>query len=452
MDWIGAAGAGRRGIVTKLRILCLFLAIAGLAARAGAQSPGSDRTRPVLSIILTRHGVRSPLVDLNQSMGRYAAEPWPDWEVGPGQMTPHGKEQMRLMGAYYRALYVDQGLLSGRASEDAGRITFRTDSDDRTIETAQDLAATLIPGQAPKIQARPRGEHDPLFQPVRAGLGHPDAALASAALLGRIGGDPRTVIAACGSAFDSLDRVLLGPGAKPKVGKLAVRDVPERLAGDPASLAVAGFTGPLRIAARCADTFVLEYADGMPLSRVGWGRVDRKTLMELMRVHSLYFNLTQASFYPAQIQGSNLARHIGQTLDQAASGRPVEGAIGPVGERMVVVVGHDTNLANLAGLLGISWWLDGTQPDPVLPGGALVFELRQGAPGGPFLVRAHYVCQSLDQMRSGEPLTPRNPPAVAPIFIPQCSGPAPGYDAPLERFDALLGRVVDPEFVVPGSS
>jgi len=66
-------------------------------------------------------------------------------------------------------------------------------------------------------------------------------------------------------------------------------------------------------------------------------------------------------------------------------------------------------------------------------------------------VRAYYGCQTLDQMRSGEPLTMEHPPQVAPIFIPQCSGAAPGYDAPLEKFQALLSRSIDPAFVVPGS-
>ena len=66
-------------------------------------------------------------------------------------------------------------------------------------------------------------------------------------------------------------------------------------------------------------------------------------------------------------------------------------------------------------------------------------------------MRAYYVCQTLDQMRSGEPLTLAHPPEVAPIFIPQCSGAAAGYDAPLDRFQALLGRVIDPAFLSPGS-
>jgi len=432
----------------------LLLALAGIAAVAASAPPGpaaGEESEARLAIIVTRHGVRSPLTDANQTLGRFAAQPWPAWEVPPGYLTPHGKEQMRLMGAYYRAVYMRQGLLSGRAGEDAARVFLRADSDERTIETARDLAAGLIPGAKAEVHARPQGERDALFKPLRAGVGHPDRALAAAAVLGRIGNDPSALVTACAPAFDALDRVLVG-GKRLPAGKTSVRGLPEKIAPDAAALTLAGFTGPLRVASRCIDTFILEYADGKPLSEVGWGRVDRGSLTELLRLHALYFELTQASFYPSQVQGSNLANHIGRTLEQAAAGRPVNGAIGPPGERVVILVGHDTNLANLAGLLGMSWWLDGTQSDPVLPGGALVFELRQSPGNGRYWVRAYYVCQTLDQMRSAEPLTPENPPETAPIFIPQCSRAVPGYDAPLEEFEAAIGRKIDPDFVLPGSS
>jgi 4-phytase/acid phosphatase len=45
-----------------------------------------------------------------------------------------------------------------------------------------------------------------------------------------------------------------------------------------------------------------------------------------------------------------------------------------------------------------------------------------------------------------------NPPMVAPIFIPGCSAATPGYDAPLDRIEALFHRVIDPASVTPTSS
>ena len=159
-----------------------FLAAAALAAQAADGSaprdsgiiPRHEASGPVpdgegelrLAIIVTRHGVRSSLRDENAVYGSYSAQRWPRWEVPPGCLTPHGKRQMELMGAYYRGRYAGLGLLSGRTAEDEGRIFFRSDSDQRTIETALDLGIGLIPGGHAGVHARRLGEPDPLFEPV----------------------------------------------------------------------------------------------------------------------------------------------------------------------------------------------------------------------------------------------------------------------------------------------
>jgi 4-phytase/acid phosphatase len=192
--------------------------------------------------------------------------------------------------------------------------------------------------------------------------------------------------------------------------------------------------------------------DGMPLANVGWGRADRATLTRLMQLHSLYFDLSQRTFYPAQTQASNLASHILQTMGQTVTGRLLPGAIGTPDDRLVFLIGHDTNIANLGGLLGLTWMLPETPANPLLPGGALVFELRLHRGDGRWFVRTFYVSQTLDQMRAAEPLTLQNPPKVAPIFIPDCSGAGPGFEAPYEKFAERVRRVIDPKFILPGSS
>jgi 4-phytase/acid phosphatase len=176
--------------------------------------------------------------------------------------------------------------------------------------------------------------------------------------------------------------------------------------------------------------------------------VDGKGLTELLALHAFVFDLTQRTRYLAQINASNLASHIVDTLEQGALGQPVPGALGPAGERLVVLVGHDSNIAALGGLLGLNWWIAGGQENPVLPGGAMLFELWR-RPGQPdtYRVRISYMCQTLDQLRSAETLSLENPPGLAPIFIPGCSGSAPGFDAPLDNFVRQARRVIDPSFV-----
>jgi len=86
----------------------------------------------------------------------------------------------------------------------------------------------------------------------------------------------------------------------------------------------------------------------------------------------------------------------------------------------LILVGHDTNLTNIAGALDLSWLIDGRRDDTP-PGGALVFELWQEGSASDYSVRAYYTAQTLDQMRNATPLSLVNPPDRAPLFIPGCS-------------------------------
>ena len=427
--------------------LGLTLFLAGLAVPTAAFAVGSD-SELKLVIVLTRHGVRSPL-QTNELLGKFAAEPWPQWSVPPGILTPHGRQQMVLIGGYYRDRYVAEGLLTGDATRDFPQIFFRSDNDQRTQETARALANGLVPGApVPDLHVGPAPAVDALFQPVKARPELSDRTLAVAAVLGRMGNDPGNVLRAHADDFAAVEKVLGVEGGRPP-GKTALLDLPVEVHAGTGDHTVS-LDGSLRNAMQIVDALILEYTEGMPMSDVGWGRVTPALLTQLITLHSLYFNLGDATFYPAQVQASNLADHLRSTIEQSVKSQPVAGALGIPGQKVVIVIGHDTNIVNLGGLLGLEWYLPGTQMNPVLPGGALVLELRQRH-DGQYVVRALYLSQTLEQTRNLTPLSLLDPPAIAPIFIPGCSESEPGFDAPLEKFEALLQRVIDPKFVVPGT-
>jgi 4-phytase/acid phosphatase len=301
-----------------------------------------------------------------------------------------------------------------------------------------------VPEGEPEIHALPTGVRDPLFRPYQAHIGHADPALAVAAIEGRLGGDAQNARRAYAAQYDELRRVLYGPGA---VGEAPAVDEPVSISPGSGEFP-AVISGSLYNSWLATDAIMLEYVDGKPSADVGWGRVNGQTLTDLLALHELYFDLASRTRYLAQVEGSNLASHIVDTLEQGALGQPVPGAIGPSGERVVIIGGHDGNIANMGGLLSMNWWVPGTQANPMLPGGALVFELwsRGGQPDS-FYVRTSYVAQTLDQMRDVQPLSLENPPANVPVFVPGCSGAGPTYDAPLNSFVRQARRVIDPSFV-----
>jgi 4-phytase/acid phosphatase len=427
-------------------ILALLLVGIFLAIALWPDAPASDVK---LVIVLTRHGVRTPLSSFGV-LGNYSTQAWPQWDVPSDYLTGPGRRMMIQMGDYYRERYLRAGLLTGNADRDRGRIFFRADSDERTAATARALSEALLPGRVPEVHARPLKQVDPLFEPGKVLAGRVDEARAYRLVKERMGGDPAVIPEDERPLYAKLQQVLFGGDGRVPPGKISVLDVPVTLAPG-AHGEVVDLTGPLHRAESLIDSLQLEYLDGMPASDVGWGRLDRAGLTELLALHARYFDVTQRTFYMAQVQSSDLASHLLDTMVQAIRGQPQAGAFGTPADRMVFIVGHDTNIANLGGLLGMSWWLPDLPVNPMLPGGALVFELRQPRDGGEPFVRAYYVSQSLDQMRTDAPLTLRHPPWTSDIYIPGCSEPVAGFDAPYGRFAAQVRREIDPRFVIPGT-
>ncbi len=167
-----------------------------------------------------------------------------------------------------------------------------------------------------------------------------------------------------------------------------------------------------------------------------------------MRIHEAYADLARQTPYVARIQASNLLNHILRSMAQAVSGATLSGSIGKSGDRVLVIAGHDTNLSNIAGTLGISWLLSGYRPAETPPGGALVFELwQQGA--GEFEVKTYFTAQSLEQMRNVLPLSLDNPPLKSPIFLPGCSRGDRNMTCTWEEFQRTINNAVDLSFVTP---
>jgi 4-phytase/acid phosphatase len=177
---------------------------------------------------------------------------------------------------------------------------------------------------------------------------------------------------------------------------------------------------PLGIASTMAEDLLLEYTDGMEALNVGWGRVDVHKLRDLLQLHTANEDIAQRTDYIARVQSSNLLMHILGSMEQAVATHPVTGGLTKPDDRLLILVGHDTNLVNISGALGLSWLIDGRRDDTP-PGGALVFELWKKRGASEYSVRTFYTAQTLDQMRNATPLSVANPPERMPVFVPGCS-------------------------------
>jgi 4-phytase/acid phosphatase len=394
-------------------ILCLLL----LQATDAAQTSAAKAPQQLqYVVIISRHGVRSPTSN-NAQLNVWSASPWPTWDVAPGILTPHGFDLMRIFGVYDRKYFSSLGLLSASGCSDANRVTVVADSDQRTRETGRALAEGIYPGCAPQIHALSEGVPDILFHSLEAGAAHPDSALAVAAIAGRMGGSAENLTATNHALLQQLDTVLAGCRTT-KVQHTSIFSVPASL-GPGKGDHLAELRGPLLTASSLTENFLLEYTQGMSTHDVAWGCVDGESLRTLMALHTAASDYERRTPVIARAQAAHLLAALRDSLQQAATGKPVAGAPGRVTDKLLFLVGHDTNLSNIAGALNLNWIIDG-RADDTPPGGALEVELWRAA-DGTANVRLYYTAQTLEQMRNATQLTLQSPPQRVLVFVPDCS-------------------------------
>jgi len=435
-----------------LQFVTLIFTAGALCAVSPAQNTPANSQKLQFVIFLSRHGVRSP-TKMPEVYRGYSAAAWPEWPVQPGYLTPHGYQLMKLFGAYDRIRLAAGGLLAPTGCNDAQHVTILADSDQRTRETGKALAEGLMPGCSLDVHALPEGTHDPLFHGMSGGEAHLDPALAVAAIGGRIGGNPNNLTEAFRPQLAALDRILAGCGKVPvtNTSRTSLFDIPATLEAGKGDHG-AELRGPLATASTLSENLLLEYTQGMSGADLGWGCLDEAGLREVMQLHEAEEDISDRTLVIARMHASVMLDQILKALEQNATGKAIAGAPGNPGDKVLFLVGHDTNIATVAGVLALDWIIDGRRNDTP-PGGALVFELWRSATGA-CTVRLFYTAQTLQQMREAVPLTAADPPASAPVFVPGCGEPAAGNASndegsacTLAAFEATVRQSLNPSRV-----
>ena len=415
-----------------LEVLAIFLFAAPMFSFAQSNSrrhAPADRGAYQLrfTLVLSRHGIRPPLAS-NASLDLISSDRWPEWPVPLGYLTPHGAVALRQMGAYMRLDAARSGLFPSGGCPGRGEVYLYSDTAERNIESTRNTFAGFEPGCAIAIHTivPKAGARDPLFSPIPDTFPRPSREAMAADQRGVPRKDP--------AAFSSVAK-------NPELIELARILAPNP--AHPPAKPILNDPSPLAAASSPIEDILLEYVDDKPMSQVGWGRVDEATLRRLIALHVKEFSAGTRTPLSARTQASNMVAHFLDTLEQAAQSSQVAGALGPVGTRLVYVSGHDSNVYRVGGLLGLHWTANG-RTDAVPPDSQLVFELLQSRRSKQYFVRILYRAQTLDQLRSAEPLTLKDGPAEVSLTTPGCKA---GGLCPFATFNRAVHGLLDPAYV-----
>lgn len=384
------------GLVCAALCLC-----APLAAPAQAPTPESEPTRLLKIVALTRHGVRAP-TQKAKTLALWSTRAWPQWPVPQGWLTPRGGQLVTAMWEDLRGELLRLGILPEGVCPPPGRIFVRADVDQRTRATARALLEGLAPG-CNRGYAVADTDPDPLFHPVKSGLYAFDPAQVAGEVLRMADGDLNQLRQEQNEALIQLEALSAPVSAEfcarfnlpPNCG---LADIPNFV-----SVAAGGngvkLAGGLHAAASLAEIFLLEYAQ-WPESNAGWGQVDAQTLRQLLPLRVRVFDVINRAPHVAKANGASLlnamtAALLGKHPDQRCNAAA-----------LTVFVGHDTNITQVASLLGLTWQAPGYPDDMVPPGGVLLLELWER--NGQREVRPRFFAQSLEALHApfAAPLPP----------------------------------------------
>ena len=378
---------------------------------------------PLALVVLSRHGVRAPTQHAD-TLAQWSARPWPAWTVGRGELSARGAALAEPMGRAYGAR------LGLAACPQPGEISLYADVDERTRATAAALARGLSAACPPRV-ASASGKLDPLFHPVKAGVCALDAGKARTAMLAAAGGDLARY-ADRQAASLTLIQQALGPTPDALCASEGVR-APCTLTRLPTRIAPHSADGHANIALAGGLALASDAAEVLMLDAVEWPegqRAGAAALSRMLDAHVAAFALTQWTPYLAQRRGSALLSRLAAELARAGT---------PGSARLSVLLGHDTNLANVGALLGARWQVADWPVRATPPAGALVFAVY-GGEGGAREVRAEYWAQPLSGLLAGGSEVA---PARARVTLNAC----PDGTCSLNRLLGAMRRAAEPACV-----
>lgn len=379
----------KRSACILLSVVCCLLCLTSAAAAADTSTP-----RLLKVVALTRAGVSAPLQS-DAMLDSWTERTWPKWPASRGELTRRGADLVSELWSELRNRYLALGVLPGNASPAA--VYVRSDN----LQPARATASALLSGILPKGNsgyAVGSLTPDPLFHPVENGMCIFHLAATAKDVMDNMDGGLPGLNAEYAEQLSLLDSIVGSADTE-----LCTRySLPPgcRLSSIPSSVAIARqgtrafILGGLGIASSLTDVFLREFSQ-WPSEPAAWGQADTATMRQILSLHSSVFNAVQRTPSVAGAQGSTLLNELiaaleGHMTDSRANRSPI-----------VVFVGSDMNIANVAALLDIHWQASGYPVDLIPPAAALTFELWQQDGGQ--VVRIKFFAHALETLHSSTP-------------------------------------------------
>jgi hypothetical protein len=284
-----------------------FLSQSGTVAAADVNAQAADVSHPIFSVIVTRHGVRSPT---KFPGGEYT---WPKWDPVPDAfLTKHGYQLMTLMGVFYAKAVYPKGAV------DCAKVFVYADKVQRTYLSAQALLEGLCGKAAIPIYHEPDVKAaDPIFNGA-GWVGQRIDSSASKDAVAAVAGSPlSTIVMGHAQDFSTFQQGILDSRC-PLGSCTPIATAASKI---PKTEGLAELDGPLDTASTYSEDVFLEYAQCRPIAEIAPKRGEDKfeaNLQAGMQLHALAYRVNARNAYNPLVRGGTLLAHIVGMLDLKA--------------------------------------------------------------------------------------------------------------------------------------
>ncbi|QIQ21033.1 histidine-type phosphatase [Zophobihabitans entericus] len=371
-------------------------------------------------VVLSRHGIRSPLPQTKALLETITTHQWMPWQVKSGYLTQKGGLLEAYFGAYFRQ-WLDQRQLITLGQAISGQDVFvYSNSLQRTVATAQYFSTGAFAGEDVTVKHRyPIERMDPIFNPqIRDSrqeiLMQIQQDIASQA---GISESIERLNDELHSAYQIIEKILNYSASdyRQKHGY-------EQFIHIPTSLSVISkeqpdIYGPINIATAVADAFILQYYEGVPESQIAWGNIQsQEEWKQLADIKNRYMDIL--------FQSPFTATHLAMPLMHAIDGLFNSGN---VPSKFTFLVGHDSNIASLLTALKFSSYQLPGQLESTPIGGKVVLQRWRDSKTQQVYFKAEYIYQTMQQIRQAEVLDLQNPPHSVNLLLSGVSESIPGF-------------------------
>ena len=357
-------------------------------------------------VILSRHNIRSPMSTKGSVIDELSAHDWFEWTSNPSELSLRGALLETTMGQYFRLWLEKEGLFPENYIPEDGAVRFYANGLQRTQATAHYFSAGLLPVAVVPVECRVNyNEKDNTFLPNVYFLNNAYEQDVLKEIYEKNGDGLLELRNSLDEAFrlvaDVTDMEDTEAYQSGKYGNFFEDEsvVSLELLKEPK------ITGPLTTAVSLADALVLQFYEEPNELKAAFGH-----------------NLSEDDWRTiGLILKANLDIRFGTPLlavnESHLMLEELYSEMNTKGRKFTFLCGHDSTIASVLSALGVQeYYLPGAIEPSTPIGAKVVFEKWLDTEGNAFY-KVKLVYQSVDQLRSIQPLSLETPPMIVPIHF-----------------------------------